>query len=248
MRVELLNAGWITTPTAVYLPGEDPQARLRFPIPVYLIETAEERILLDTGLHPGAVGDTVAYYERPEAGLFDLEQEADIAAQVDLDTITKVVLTHLHFDHAGGLALLPPNVPIVLQRREWAAAHDRATMAKNFLYPRDYDVDQRRIVLVDGDHDLLGDGSIELLLTPGHTPGHQSVRIGEKLVIGADVGHFAATLDDLRFPSFADDFEAQAGSARRLRAMRDAGCRVMPGHDPAVITPGEVALAPDGAG
>lgn len=37
-------------------------------------------------------------------------------------------------------------------------------------------------MIVDGDHDLLGDGSIELLLTPGHTPGHQSVRIGERLV------------------------------------------------------------------
>ena len=85
-------------------------------------------------------------------------------------------------------------------------------------------------MLVDGDHDLLGDGSIELLLTPGHTPGHQSVRVGERLILGVDVGHFVATLDDLRFPAFADDFEAQADSARRLRERRDAGVRVLPGH------------------
>ncbi len=248
MKVELLIAGWITTPTALYLPGEDPGERLRFPVPVYVIETAEERILIDTGLHPSAVGDTAAYYEGLRAGVFELEQEQDVAALVDLATITKVVLTHLHFDHAGGLALLPENVPIVLQQREWAAGRDREVSARNFLFARDYDVDERRLMLVDGDHDLLGDGSVELLLTPGHTPGHQSVRVGERLVLGADVGHFAATLDDLRFPSFADDFEAQAGSARRLRAMRDAGSRVMPGHDPGVLRPGAIALAPEGAG
>jgi glyoxylase-like metal-dependent hydrolase (beta-lactamase superfamily II) len=97
-------------------------------------------------------------------------------------------------------------------------------------------------VLVDGNHDLLGDGSIELLLTPGHTPGHQSVRVGERLVIGADVGHFAATLDDRRFPSFADDFEAQNASADRLRALREEGTRVLPGHDPDVLRPGPVEL------
>ena len=87
-------------------------------------------------------------------------------------------------------------------------------------------------MLVDGDHDLLGDGSVELLLTPGHTPGHQSVRVGERLVIGGDVTHFASGLDDHRFPVFADDFDAQAASAERLRALRDAGADVRPGHDP----------------
>ena len=246
MRVELLNVGWISSPAAIYRQGEDPDARIRFPVPAYLIETAEQRILIDTGLHPGAVADPAAFYGRPEAGLFELEQEQAVTDQLDLDTLTQVVLTHLHFDHAGALRLLPASVPIVLQRREWTAAHDRAAIARNFLYPADYDIDERRLVLVDGDHDLLGDGSIELLLTPGHTHGHQSVRVGEGLVIGADVGHFAVTLDDLRFPSFADDFEAQAASARRLRALREEGIRVMPGHDPAVLAPGPVEPAEPG--
>ena len=149
-------------------------------------------------------------------------------------------MTHLHFDHAGGLSLLPPTTPIVIQRREWEAAHDKAGVAKNFFLPADYAGIDDRLVLVDGDHDLLGDGSIELLSTPGHTPGHQSVRVGERLVIGGDVSHYASGLDDLRFPVFADDFDAQAASARRLRALRDAGATVRPGHDPAVLVPGPV--------
>jgi glyoxylase-like metal-dependent hydrolase (beta-lactamase superfamily II) len=238
----MFNVGWITSPAAIYRQGEDPASLLRFPIPAYLIETDSERILVDTGLNPVAVADPQAHYQRPEVGGFKLELERSIAEQVDLRTVSRVVLTHLHFDHAGGLELLPASTPIVVQRREWEAGHDDASVRRNFFYPRDYALDGRSVVLVDGDHDLLGDGSVELLLTPGHTPGHQSVRVGETLILGVDVGHFAATLDDLRFPAFADDFDAQAASAVRLRGRRDAGVRVLPGHDPDVLRPGEIAL------
>ncbi len=237
MKIERFNVGWISSSAAVWRQGEDPEQTIRFPVPAYLIETDTERILVDTGLHPAAVEDPVHHYG-PGAGLFQLEQELDIAAQVDVSTLTRVVLTHLHFDHAGGLGLLPADIPIVVQRSEWEAGHEDAAVKRNFFYPRDYALEDRRLVLVDGDHDLLGDGSIELLLTRGHTPGHQSLRIGDRLVLGVDVAHFAVTLDDLRFPVFADDFAAQARSAERLRGLRDAGVLVIPGHDPEILEPG----------
>ena len=241
MKVEMLNGGWFTSAAGLWRRDDDLDRQARFPVPAYLIETASERILVDTGLHPGAVADPARHYDTPDAlGFVQLEQEASIAEQLDLTTLTRVVMTHLHFDHAGGLSLLPPTTPIVIQRREWEAAHDKAGVAKNFFLPADYAGIDDRLVLVDGDHDLLGDGSIELLSTPGHTPGHQSVRVGERLVIGGDVSHYASGLDDLRFPVFADDFDAQAASARRLRALRDAGATVRPGHDPAVLAPGPV--------
>jgi glyoxylase-like metal-dependent hydrolase (beta-lactamase superfamily II) len=129
-----------------------------------------------------------------------------------------------------------------VQCREWEAGHDPGAVKSNFYLPADYGDVGDRVVLVDGDHDLLGDGSVELLLTPGHTPGHQSVRVGERLVIGGDVAHYASGLDDHRFPIFADDFGAQAESADRLRALRDAGADVRPGHDPAVLAPGPVEV------
>ena len=55
---------------------------------------------------------------------------------------------------------------------------------------------------------------------------------------GADVIHFASGLDDHRFPIFADDHEQQGRSAERLRALRDAGAQVIPGHDPEILHPG----------
>jgi glyoxylase-like metal-dependent hydrolase (beta-lactamase superfamily II) len=61
------------------------------------------------------------------------------------------------------------------------------------------------------------------------------VRVGEELVIGGDVVHYASGLDDHRFPLFADDHEAQEASAERLRELRDQGLEVTPGHDPELL-------------
>jgi glyoxylase-like metal-dependent hydrolase (beta-lactamase superfamily II) len=205
-----------------------------------VVETGTERILIDTGLNPAAIADPAAYYDRPDIfAAVALEQEQSVAEQVDVGTLTKVVLTHLHWDHVGGLALIPASVPLVVQRAEWQAGHQDAAVLRNLFIPRDYADDGREVVLVDGDCDLLGDGSIELLFTPGHTPGHQSIRIGD-LVLGADVTHYSSGLDDHRFPVFADDHEQQGRSADRLRAMRDGGLTVIPGHDPDILRPGAV--------
>jgi glyoxylase-like metal-dependent hydrolase (beta-lactamase superfamily II) len=243
MRVTMLDGGAFTSPAGLWRRGEEMERQVRFPVPVYLIEVGEERILLDTGLNPDAAVDAAGHYDGAESlGFFGLEQETPIDRQVDLDSLTRVVLTHLHFDHAGGLALLPPSVPVVVQRREWEAGRDPEAISRNFFLPRDYEGIADQVVLVDDDHDLLGDGQIELLLTPGHTPGHQSVRVGERLIIGGDVTHFAAGLDDHRLPIFGDDLDAQLASAERLAALRDAGATVRPGHDPEVLVPGPVAV------
>jgi N-acyl homoserine lactone hydrolase len=240
LKLERLNAGWMTAPAGIWRQDEeDPGRPVRVPVSCYLLETDSERILVDTGLHPAAAEDMAAHYEDETVAVFECEQEQSIAEQVDLSSLARVVLTHLHFDHAGGLALVPESVPIVIQRAEWEAGHDDAGIELNYFQPRDYAGEDREIVLVDGDHDLLGDGSIELLSTPGHSTGHQSVRVGE-VVIGADVAHFAEVLDDLRFPAFAADFDAQRRSAERLRALREDGLTVLPGHDPDVLEPGRI--------
>jgi glyoxylase-like metal-dependent hydrolase (beta-lactamase superfamily II) len=230
MRVEMFNVGWFTVAAGLVRAGDDMEESIRFPIPAYLIETETERILIDTGLHPERLASV---------GPFELEQELSIADQADLTTLTRVVLTHLHFDHAGALSLIPAAVPVAVQRIEWAAGGEHAAIQRNFYLPRDYAGTERNVELVDGDHDLLGDGSVRLLLTPGHTPGHQSVQVGD-LIVGGDVTHFASGLDDHRFPIFGDDPDAQGRSADRLRALRDAGHTVLPGHDPDILRPGPV--------
>jgi N-acyl homoserine lactone hydrolase len=241
VKVERLIVGWFEAPAGIWRRGDDLDRRVRFPVPAYLIEAAGERILVDTGLNPAALSDPGAHYGAGDAlGMFRLGQEQSVAEQVDLSALSMVVLTHLHFDHAGGLDLLPESVPVVVQRREWEAGQDDEAVARSFLLPRDYEGVAGRVTQVDGDHDLLGDGSVRLLLTPGHTHGHQSVQVGDGLVIGGDVAHYASALDDKRFPVFGDDLDEQARSADRLREMRDRGLTVLPGHDPELIVAGPV--------
>ena len=95
--------------------------------------------------------------------------------------------SHLHFDHAGGNAQLP-NADVVIQRREWDAAH-RDDSDKRGYVGRDFDTGQH-ILQVDGEHDLFGDGSVVCIPTYGHTPGHQSLRVrtgdGSEFVLCGD--------------------------------------------------------------
>jgi Metallo-beta-lactamase superfamily len=99
----MLNLGWMTAPAGLWRQGdEEPERPLRLPVPAYLIETESERILVDTGLHPEAVTDPDARYgEGTALGHFELEQEEGLAEQVDLGTVTRLVLTHLHFGGSG---------------------------------------------------------------------------------------------------------------------------------------------------
>ena len=132
----MLDGGHFTSAAGIWREGESMEERVRYPVPAYLIETGEERILVDTGLHPGAVADPEAHYGAGALALFALELEAGIDRQLDLGTVTRVVLTHLHFDHAGGSSLFCPRR---FRSRSSAASGRRGSdpeaIARNFFLP-----------------------------------------------------------------------------------------------------------------
>ena len=188
MKVEMLNAGFFTSPAGIWRRGDDLEVKARFPVPVYLIETDSERILVDTGLNPGAAEDAASHY-----GSRRRARHVRARAGGERRRPGRPLQAHEGRDHPPALRPCRRARPaarvvlIVIQRREWEAGQDADAIARNFFQPKDYEGVGDRVELVDGDHDLLGDGSVELLSTPGHTPGHQSVRVGEALVIGGDV-------------------------------------------------------------
>jgi len=203
------------------------------PVPVYLVDHAQGPVLVDTGLHPetmqriGRLGDRMRC---------NLPHGDDVASRLTAlgvapSDLRCIVNTHVHFDHAGGNGLIPDSVEVVVQRAEWAAAHDAEGIRRNAYFPADYDCghDVRE---VEGRHDLFGDGEIVLVPTPGHTPGHQSILLSGDTLLVADACYFADWLDTETSPPYGHDKEEELRSLRTVRAMRDDGLRLVFGHDP----------------
>ena len=210
------------------------------PVPVFLIEHPKGRALFDTGLHPDCAQDPRARLGDRLADLFEIgltpgEEVSARLEAIDRDPakIDLLINSHFHFDHCGGNALVP-NATLLVQRREWDAGMDPEAAAKRGFNPRDFDLGHR-LRLVDGEHDVFGDGSVVCLPTHGHTPGHQSLRVRTEvgdIVLAADSCYFCQTLRERRLPRFAYDKEAMLASLDRLEALEKAGARIVFGHDP----------------
>ena len=95
--------------------------------------------------------------------------EAALAAHgIALADVTGIANCHLHFDHAGQNVRLPRGVPIFVQRREWMMVHER-----DYTVPEWIDVPGLRYEVIDGEVEVAP--GVQLVPTPGHSPGHQSL-------------------------------------------------------------------------
>jgi N-acyl homoserine lactone hydrolase len=219
---------------------EGGEGRIRLPIPAYLIEHPKGAALFDTGMHPDCQHDPVARVGERVAALFEFDYRPgeDIGARLtafgrDPAGIDLIINSHFHFDHVGGNALIP-NATMVVQRREWEAGTDPDAARRSGFDPRDFDLGHK-LRLVDGEHDVFGDGSVVCLPTHGHTPGHQSLKLrlaGGDIVLAADSCYFCRTLRERRLPRFAHDREAMHAALDRLAALEANGARIFFGHDP----------------
>ena len=205
MRLHPLTCGWLTGKRGGFLEGE--RGELRVPVLAWLVEHPKGTLLFDAGMHPAAAVDPVARLGFL-AELFRVELGRDETVgprlrerNVDPGRVDWLVNSHLHFDHAGGNAEVP-NARLVIQRREWEAGGDPDLARRNGFAPQDYELGHE-LVLVDGEHDVFGDGRVVCLPTPGHTPGHQSLRVrletGE-FVLASDACYLRQTLEALHLP------------------------------------------------
>jgi glyoxylase-like metal-dependent hydrolase (beta-lactamase superfamily II) len=232
-----LPCGWLEASFGAFVAGA--RGRLRVPVPSWLVRHPKGDVVFDTGLHVAAQRDPIAHLG-PIARIFRVffhegeELSARLPAlDVDPARVRWLVSSHLHFDHVGGNAQIP-NATWVLQRREWEAGLDDAFRARNYVSPRDYDLGHDRL-LIDGEHDLFGDGSVTCLPTFGHTPGHQSLRVrlatGD-VVLTADACYLRRAFEAGEPPPVVDSREEALASLAKLRALEAAGARLWFGHDP----------------
>jgi len=238
VRVFAFTCGWLSSDLGLILGGESGTARL--PIPAYVIQHPRGTVLFYSGMHPDLQTDPMTRLGPVVGPLFAVEftPGEEIGARlaaVDIDpaTVTHLVNSHLHFDHTGGNAQIP-NARVVVQRREWEAGADPDLAARLAFDRRDYDLGHQ-VQLLDGEHDLFGDGRVVCVPTYGHTPGHQSLRVrlddGSTIVLTADACYMRRTLEDLHLPRYVYDRDAMLDVLRRFREWRAAGARIFFGHD-----------------
>jgi glyoxylase-like metal-dependent hydrolase (beta-lactamase superfamily II) len=159
------------------------------------------------------------------------------------DSITDVVLTHLHYDHVGNFHKLP-NARFHLQEREMAFATGR-----HMRYPffgHGFELEdvlgmvrlnfRRRVEFYDGDGELAP--GVTLHLAPGHTAGLQVVRVHTRrgnVVLASDSSHFYENLQSNRPFVAAVDLGAVLDSFRKVERLAESRRHIVPGHDPLVM-------------
>lgn len=213
---------------------------------------ARGAVLIDTGLHPDARTSLARDYGRLAAGMFrSLRPVAQsfpeqlARAGVDPAAVETVVMTHLHADHTSGMRLLP-GATFVVSDREWRAATGRGAGLAGYVGRHLPDPERVRRIDFEAEGephgpfattvDLFGDGSIRLVWTPGHTPGHVSVLLqlaeGQALVIG-DAVYTLRNLREEILPMRTARDEDYLESLRQISAFADAhpAAHLIPTHD-----------------
>ena len=217
------------------------EERVSVPLPFYVIEHPQGVALFDCGLHTDLGNPEDPYLKGLRAYGIDVTTEPEDTVtnhleRLDIDParVRWVVLSHLHFDHAGGLHQVP-NATIVVQRREWEAGFDDEVAAQHHLPRRFFDLGHK-VKQIDGEYDIFGDGSVTCIPTFGHTPGHQSLRVrseqGDHILVG-DACNNHKIVESRHFPSPSDPRHAEMNqSLDALLALRDASTVMIYGHDP----------------
>ena len=237
-RLYALDGGVAIAPDrSVYSPGIGVGEAVTLSCNAYLIRRRDAWILWDTGIDdrlagtPG--GKVIAHDIQGIVTRTVAAQLGEIGvAPADIGT---VLLSHGHFDHVGNCRLFPHAV-WHLQKAEWAAMSGPDYADHGYTPDLYATLREARVVTVSGDCDLFGDGSVRILSTPGHTPGHGSLLLRlEKtgpVLLSGDVAHFRSNLDHRRVPTMNSDARLTRESMDKVDAIvRAEGAGLWLNHD-----------------
>ncbi len=214
--------------------GERSAERVPVPIASWLIQTSDANILFDTGVSPRAVpglmrNDPMARFTTDDLLVHRLDSLGLEPRDIDV-----VILSHLHFDHAGGAELFP-HAELVVQKDEYAAAHYPPPFFEAFYYRKNFDLPEYRWRHLDGDAELAP--GLTVLRSDGHTPGHQSLLVelpsSGAVLLAGDACYWQQHIDDECVPGVVWSPAQALHSIKRLKTLaRLTRARIVPGHDP----------------
>lgn len=216
----------------------DGQSR-RLSVGCYLIRHGKELMLWDAGLPTSLLGKPIDQQPiSPTLAVDLLTQLARLGIRPS--DITRLALSHYHFDHAGQAATFP-TATLMIGAADWTALH-----SKKMPFGADPALlapwlnGKGKVDPIEGDRDVFGDGSVVILATPGHTPGSTAllVRLPKTgpVLLSGDVVHLEAQWPLSAVPTGNTQRADSLASMNRLQKLAsNLDATIIVQHDPADI-------------
>jgi glyoxylase-like metal-dependent hydrolase (beta-lactamase superfamily II) len=214
-RLYVLSCGeGVAGDVSRWSPGVNEGKPMPFVGTCYLIRHERGWMLWDTGV-PDAVASMPGGLKPSDPRATHWYRRVTLASQLERlgvkpGDVRFIGLSHTHPDHVGNVDLFP-ETPVLIQRAEYEWA---------FRQPKTPFRAEHPVTKLDGDRDVFGDGSVVILSTPGHTPGHQSLLVHLRktgwIVLSGDAVHFRSNWEARRVPAINTDREQTLASMQRL--------------------------------
>ncbi|WP_315838933.1 N-acyl homoserine lactonase family protein [Bradyrhizobium prioriisuperbiae] len=214
-RLYILNCGEGTAgDISMWSPGVNEGKSMPFVDNCYLIKHGADWFIWDTGL-ADSIADLPDGQKPADPRFLTWRRPKTLASQLTQlglspADIKSMAVSHTHPDHVGNIEMFP-NAMLFVQKAEydWPGANN----APRF-------VPSHPVTKLDGDHDVFGDGSVTILSTPGHTPGHQSLLVKLQhtgaIVLSGDAVHFKGNWDNRGVPANNFSKEKTLASMQRI--------------------------------
>jgi N-acyl homoserine lactone hydrolase len=187
--------------------------KLQFVFSCYLIKHGDDYMLWDTG-HA-----TTAPNVAPKVSLVDYLAKIDVKP----DQIKYVGISHYHADHTGQVASFP-KATVLIGNREWEAiTSPKPAQGVNFKPFESWIKGEGKVEPLALDKDVFEDGTVIVLSTPGHTPGHSSLLVKlagmGPVILSGDAIHFRENANSSGVPAFNYDRAQTVASVERLKTI-----------------------------
>lgn len=238
VRLYTLDCGMIDVHDAAPFSDTNayPHQPMRLADPCFLIKNPKGWLLWDLGLGDQYVNHP---YEDTKHGV-TLTVPVTLVAQLKElgltpDDIRYVALSHTHFDHTGNASLFP-HAMWLMQRAEYQYIQQKplssAVADNTFQIIRGF-----HKTLLDGDYDVFGDGTVKILSTPGHTPGHESLEVllphQGVIILSGDLYHTRKSYQLRLIPVFnSSRVDTLASMAQIDNILHNTHGRLIIQHDP----------------
>lgn len=236
IRIYRLDCGQINFPELSYFSdtGEYDGKSGKMSVQCFLIKHPKGWLMWDTGL-------TEEFLNKPSTNIIGATETVSLSLEEQLKgigisfaDINYVGFSHMHADHSGNADLFK-NSTWIMQKKEFDFATKIPTPIG--MNPAKYkSINEVKKNLLEGDSDVFGDGSVQVLSTPGHTPGHQSLMVKLKkegfLIFAGDLYHFNASRWYKRVPIFNSSRAETLASIDRLeRLAKTKKARIVIPHE-----------------